>query len=193
MTTSRSPVTAATPPVGREVLIRRPALADAAGIHRLVVAAEALDVNSLYLYLLLCRDFSATCRVAEAAGELIGFVSAYRPPSRPDLLFIWQIAVASTHRRQGLAMRMLLDLLAATGDSPLPTLATTITDSNAASRRLFESLARRLRCELRTGRGFESNLFGTTGHEAERMFYLGPLKAGFQVTTGKEPAHGNGF
>ena len=159
-------------------IIRRPILADAASIHRLVEDSEVLDMNSRYLYLLLCRDFTLTCRVAEEHNEIIGFVTAYFPPDQPQVLFIWQIAVAPDHRGRGVAMRMLVDLLAGLPESQSFMLETTIAPSNLASENLFKSLARRLGCEIRIDEGFHAGLFTPAPHEPERMFYIGPVVAG---------------
>ena len=160
------------------VVIRRPILADAAAIHQLVERCETLDMNSRYLYLLLCRDYSLTCRVAEQNNQIIGFVSAYHPPDQRQVLFIWQIAVALTHRGCGVAMRMLVDLLAGLSELQPWTLEATVTESNLASRSLFTSLAQRLGCELRIDEGFHAGLFAPALHEAEQLFYIGPVVAG---------------
>lgn len=159
-------------------VIRRPLLTDAAAIHGLVEDSETLDMNSRYLYLLLCRDFALTSRVAEINGEVIGFVTAYIPPDQPNVLFIWQIAVAPSHRGCGVAMRMLTDLLAGLPESQSFTIEATITPSNIASQNVFKSLARRLGCEIRSGDGFNEALFAPEAHEVERMFYIGPLVIG---------------
>ena len=160
------------------VVIRRPILADAAAIHRLVEDSETLDMNSRYLYLLLCRDYSVTCRVAEQDNQIIGFVTAYHPPDQRQALFIWQIGVAQTHRGRGVAMRMLVDLLAGLSELQSWTIEATITESNLASRKLFTSLARRLGCDIRIDEGFHAGLFAPAAHEAEQMFYIGPVAAG---------------
>jgi L-2,4-diaminobutyric acid acetyltransferase len=160
------------------VIIRRPILADAVAIHQLVEESETLDMNSQYLYLLLCRDYSLTCRVAEHDGHIIGFVTAYHPPDQRQVLFIWQIAVAETHRGRDVAMRMLVDLLAGLSEPQPWTIEATVTESNQASRNLFASLARRLGCDLRIGEGFHASLFLPAVHEAEQMFYIGPVVAG---------------
>ena len=160
------------------LMIRRPILADAAAIHRLVEESETLDMNSRYLYLLLCRDYSLTCRVAEQDNQIIGFVTAYHPPDQRQVLFIWQIGVAQTHRGRGVATRMLVDLLAGLSESQSWTIEATITESNLASRKLFASLARRLGCDMRIDEGFHAGLFAPGAHEAEQMFYIGPVAAG---------------
>src|SRR3546814_14353168 len=92
--------------------LRAPRRSDGAALHRLVSEWPPLDVNSLYAYLLLCEHFSATCVVAESAGgRTDGFVSAYLPPARPDVIFVWQVAVHSRARGQRLASAILCELL----------------------------------------------------------------------------------
>lgn len=122
---------------------------------RLAHATPELDLNSPYAYQLICRDFAETSVVAEnttAGQRLGGFVTGYRPPSRPDVLFVWQVAVAADRRGQGIAGEM-LDALAyrqfARGD--VRSVETTVTPRNASSDRLFRSFAERwnatVRCE----------------------------------------------
>src|SRR5690606_42164986 len=66
----------------------------------LVARCQPLDTNSVYCNLLQCSDFADTAIAAEDAnGQLVGFISGYRPPSRPDTLFVWQVAVDASMRR----------------------------------------------------------------------------------------------
>src|SRR5690606_27639742 len=128
-----------------------------------------------YAYLLLCRDFSSTCLVAECSSALTGFVTAYRPPARSDVLFVWQIGVAPRARGQGLATRLLEELLAQPACHGIRFLEANITPSNHASWRLFERLARRLAAPMETGEGFRADWFGDAAHEAELLMRIGPL------------------
>lgn len=190
------PAETSTPPPAFEhasaVELRHPVPADAAAIHRLVRTDGGLDLNSLYCYLLIGRDFSRTSLVAirrGTAGEsLAGFVSAYRPPERPASLFVWQIGVARDARRQGLARRMLHHLLALPACRGIRLLEATVTPSNEASRRLFAGLAADLGAACRVGPGFAADLFAggdpsgaahaaAAGqpHEREDCFLIGPL------------------
>jgi hypothetical protein len=74
--------------------MRLPTRKDGAAIHHLISECPPLDLNSLYAYLLLGEHFSDTCVLAESAGGRInGFISAYVIPTRPDVLFVWQVAV----------------------------------------------------------------------------------------------------
>jgi L-2,4-diaminobutyric acid acetyltransferase len=167
------------------VNVRHPVPADAAAIYRLVCTDGGLDRNSLYCYLLVGRDFSRTSLVAtrlELGGEVLaGFVSAYRPPDRPETLFVWQVGVAQAARRQGLAVKMLHRLLSLPQCGDVTFLEATVTPSNEASRRLFTRLASDLGASLRVATGFTADLFGgaeppgETAHEAEDCFVIGPL------------------
>ncbi|HKK14767.1 MAG TPA: diaminobutyrate acetyltransferase [Gammaproteobacteria bacterium] len=158
------------------ITLRTPRTEDGADVWRLVKASGVLDVNSAYLYLLLCKDFADTCTVAEKDGALVGFVTGYRPPGRPDVLFVWQIGVDAAARGQGLGSRLLDTLLAQDGCRGIRFIETTISPSNKASRRLFHSLAERLDIEIVEGSGFEADIFPESGHEAENLFRLGPLR-----------------
>ena len=91
--------------------LRIPVVGDASALWRLVNDSGVLDPNSSYLYLLLCRDFAQSCVVAEQNSRIVGFVSAYRPPPRANVLFIWQVCVCNSARRQGVALQMLTGLI----------------------------------------------------------------------------------
>src|SRR3546814_5243060 len=106
----------------------------------LVARCHPLDTNSVYCNLLQCSDFADTAIAAEnAQGELVGFISGYRPPARPDTLFVWQVAVDSSMRGQGLALRMLLALTARVArEHDVRFMETTISPDNAASQALFK-------------------------------------------------------
>jgi L-2,4-diaminobutyric acid acetyltransferase len=158
------------------VRLRMPRLSDGSRMRQLVVDSGVLDENSCYLYLLLARDFATTCVVAErSGGELVGFVSAYRRPRDPESLFVWQIGVAESARRQGLARRMLDHVLDRDACRSVRYLEATVSDDNHASRRLFQSLARDRGAPLKWESGFAAELFGAAGHPSEPLLRTGPL------------------
>ncbi|GIX30520.1 MAG: diaminobutyrate acetyltransferase [Porticoccaceae bacterium] len=156
--------------------LRHPTVEDGLAVWRLVGEAGTLDRNSCYLYLLLCREFADTCVVAERLGEIEGFVTGFRPPRRPEAWFLWQVGVAPQARGQGLAARMvhfLLERLAGTG---VRWLETTVSPGNAASRALFEGVARRLEVPLVEEPLFESRHFpAESNHEPEPLLRIGPF------------------
>ena len=159
------------------IVLRSPEKADGLEVYRLVDRCKPLDLNSCYAYLLLCTHFSDTCVLAEMDGGAVGFVSAYVPPERPDTVFVWQVAVDAKARGQGLAGRMLDELLARETCRGVTWLETTISPSNIPSQRLFRSWAERRGADCRDDETlFDEAAFGAEGHEAEVLFRIGPLK-----------------
>lgn len=156
--------------------LRAPRLADGAAIHRLIADCPPLDLNSLYAYLLLCEHHSPTCVVAESAGGSIdGFISAYQPPGRPDVLFVWQVAVHERARGQKLARAMLSDLLRRDELSQIRHLETTVGPDNQASRRTFAGLAAELGAHISEQPYFDRQVFGGADHDDEMLLKIGPF------------------
>ena len=162
-----------------EVRIIAPTLDHGGDIWRVAKDSGELDLNSSYMYLLFARDFADTSRVAVTdTGDVVGFVLAYRRVEEPDCLFVWQVAVDESRRGEGLARRMLDDLIAesADTDTPVRTLETTVTDDNIASRTLFTRLADRWGAQIKTRALFDESHF-PDDHETERLHLIGPIDA----------------
>jgi len=157
------------------ITFRTATLPDAGKIWQLVGKSGVLDENSRYCYLLLCRDFSETCVVACREDEIVGFVTAYRPPTRCDTVFVWQIGVAEQVRGQGVAKCLLHTLVSLPACREVRFLEATVTPSNVASRRLFESFAESLGLPCLMEQEFTPELFGDGGHEEEDLFRIGPF------------------
>jgi len=135
-----------------------------------------LDLNSLYAYLLLCEHFSHTCVVAESAGGCIdGFISAYVPPARPTVIFIWQVAVHARARGQRLGRTMLNELLRRQELEHVRHLETTVGPDNQASRRMFSGLAAELGAHISEQPFFDRQLFGGSDHDDEMLLKIGPF------------------
>lgn len=159
-----------------DIVIRNPETADGARIWQLVKDAGTLDLNSSYLYLLLCRDFSPFCAVAERNGKLEGFVTGFTPPLRPNVWFLWQIGVAESARGEGLASRLAFHVLKDFSARGGEFLETTVTASNKPSRALFNGIARRLGSQLVESELFTAGMFPAEGHhEAEPLLRIGPF------------------
>lgn len=159
----------------RNITFGMPRVSDGADLHRLIADCPPLDLNSTYAYLLLCRDFADTCVRAEQEGRTVGFVSAYRPPSRGDVIFVWQVAVAGAMRGQRLAARMLDQLLARPAVRGCCYLETTVSPSNEPSLKLFHRLARKLDAPINCRVIFEEADFGDERHESETLIRIGPF------------------
>ena len=142
--------------------------------------SPGIDLNSPYTYLILCRHFSRTCLVARASEGLAGFVTGYLLPDRTDTLFVWQIAVASTHRRTGLGRRLVDSLLTDLVPLGIRHLQATVTPGNEASLALFSAVARDNGVECRRSPFFSAEMFPaeddpSSPHQPEWLLHLGPF------------------
>lgn len=162
---------------GTALTLRAPQAQDAAAIHQLIAECPPLDLNSVYVYLLLCEHFRLTCVVAERGGRVDGFISGYFLPQKPDVLFVWQVAVHERARGQGLGQTMLDHLKSRLDTGALRYLETTVSPDNQASRGLFKAMARRWQAPLREQEFFQSTLFGRQAHDAEPLLRIGPFGA----------------
>ncbi|WP_346837477.1 diaminobutyrate acetyltransferase [Microbulbifer sp. SAOS-129_SWC] len=168
-------VTARQDSATREALLRRPVSEDGADVHRLISQCPPLDENSIYCNLLQASHFADTSVAAEIDGALAGFVSGYLVPERPDTLFVWQVAVAEAGRGQGLAGRMIREILSRPACAAVRYLETTITPDNEASWALFRGLARRLGAECGDSVMFDRERHFQGRHDSEMLLRIGPF------------------
>lgn len=157
-----------------DVRIEAPAIADGGELWRIARDSKTLDLNSSYAYLLWCRDFRETTRIARVDGEAAGFVTGYIRPDEPDTIVVWQVAVDAAHRGAGLAAKLLDDLLSGAVERGARYLETTITADNQPSIRTFSGLARRWQTDLNTAELFPAEAF-PDGHQAEFLYRIGPV------------------
>lgn len=133
-----------------------------------------VGLNSRYTYLLLAKDFSDTCIVAEHDGKVVAFSSGYICPNNKDTLFNWEIVVHEDYRGNGLQKRMLLFQLRNAGVSYLEC---TVNPSNEVSKRNFRELAKALKTQCKEEMIFSEKDFDNDGHEAEVLFRIGPFSS----------------
>lgn len=160
------------------IVLRSPTLEDGMAVFRLVEICPPLDMNSSYCNLLQCSHFANTSVAAQINGELVGFISGYAIPERPDTLFIWQVAVAEQARGLGLASRMLAHILARPHCADIAYLETSITKDNQASWALFKSLAKVLSADFQSSSGWmdkEAHFAGQ--HDSEVLVRIGPFNS----------------
>lgn len=159
----------------RPVVIRHPEVEDGAEMWRVARDSQRLDLNTPYAYLLWAHDFAASSLVAEVDGRVGGFVSGYLRPESPGTVMVWQIAVDEHSRGRGLAGSLLDELVERTGAH---TLETTITESNGASRRLFEAFAERRDATLTVTDLFEVDHFPPDDEfQPELLHRITPLRS----------------
>jgi L-2,4-diaminobutyric acid acetyltransferase len=155
--------------------LRMPVAADGPAVWKLIAATPSLDKNSLYCNLLQCSHFAATCTLAERDGTVVGWMSGYVPPDQPDTLFVWQVCVGEAARGQGLARRMIGEVLARPGAQAITHIACTITENNAPSWALFGSVARLLNVPLARQEHFTRAVHFDGSHDSELAVTIGPF------------------
>ncbi|MCS7461710.1 diaminobutyrate acetyltransferase [Paenibacillus doosanensis] len=157
---------------------RHPVKEDGAAVWSLAKQTGALDVNSVYCYILLCDYFRDSCIVAEDEAGIAGFVSAFRIPGKPDRLFVWQIGVAPDRQRRGIAKQLLRELFSSPCCEGVRYAETTISPSNRASQALFLAVAEERGVEVQLTEGYPASMFSEgQQHEDEILFVLGPKSA----------------
>ncbi|PKM11864.1 MAG: diaminobutyrate acetyltransferase [Gammaproteobacteria bacterium HGW-Gammaproteobacteria-3] len=155
--------------------LRPPSAEDGAAVFRLIAECAPLDPNSLYCNLLQCSHFAATSVAAVYGDKLAGFISGYLLPEHQDTLFVWQVAVSQNARGKGLAKQMLGHILARPKCNKVRYLETTITETNQASWALFQGLAHKLDCELKSSTLFERERHFNNVHDTEMLVRIGPI------------------
>lgn len=159
----------------KKVNLKQPTAGLGSMVYKLVSECPPLDQNSMYCNLLQCHHFSATSIAAIYQSELIGFISGYIIPERPNTLFIWQVAVDKKARGIGLALKMLSELLKKPGCSEVQYLETSITAKNKASWKLFERLAKNLEVPLHKSVLFDQFHHLNDQHDTEHLVKIGPF------------------
>jgi len=157
-----------------------PTAEDGMSVYELVKSCPPLDTNSAYCNLLQCSHFADTSVAAvlngdDGEGKLVGFISGYILPGKPDTLFVWQVAVSDQARGQGLASRMIQHILQRKNCAQVKFIETTITESNGASWALFESAAQKLNAPLTRSVMFEKQLHFKGEHDSEMLVRIGPF------------------
>lgn len=145
-------------------------------LHRLVGECTPLDTNSSYCNLLQCSHFKSTSIAAIREDELVGSVTAYRVPDKPDTLFIWQVAVHPKVRGQGLARMMLRNLLGREAMQDIRLVETSIIQGNEASWRLFAGFAAERHAAMKRSVLFDKTLHFQDAHDTEYLVRIGPFK-----------------
>lgn len=156
------------------VICRKPSLEDGMAVFRLVESCPPLDTNSSYCNLLQSSHFADTSIVA-ADEKIVGFISGYILPARPNTLFIWQVAVAEQARGIGLASRMLQELLTRENCKEVSYLETTITQDNLTSWALFKNVAKKISADFQSSPWMDKTTHFNDQHDSEALVRIGPI------------------
>jgi len=157
-----------------EITYSEPQANEGKKVFDLVKHCPPLDVNSEYLYLLTCDHFANTSIVAKDGSKIVGFISAYMIPTKPDTVFIWQVAVDQNYRGKGISSKMIQGILDRPACKPAKFLEATVTPSNESSKKMFEAAAKHLNCDITTSPYYTEEYF-TKDHEPEDLIRIGPF------------------
>ncbi len=153
--------------------IRDVTLADIRQVYRLLSANRPyVGLNSRYTYLLLARDFSDTCMVAEDNERVIAFSSGYISPSKQDTFFNWEIVVDEKYRGNGIQKKLLLNQI---NRENIKYLEATVNPSNEVAKRNYRELTRLLKTVCCESVLFCEEDFENDPHEAEVLYRIGPF------------------
>lgn len=161
-----------------EIGFRRPSPEDGPAVTALIASCPPLDINSAYCNLLQCTHFAETCVIAEEAGTIVGWISAHHPPSDPECIFVWQVAVAREARGKRLGGRMLATLVERASVRRSIYLTTTVTSDNAASWSMFKMFARQVGAPFEKIMLFDRDRHFGGSHDSEWQIRIGPLSRG---------------
>lgn len=145
-------------------------------VFGLILNSPPLDTNSSYCNLLQCSHFAKTSVAAFKDDNLLGFISAYILPDKPNTLFIWQVAVAENARGCGLASKMLLHILSRSNCRHIEYLETSITEDNQPSWNLFRGFARNHNADFKTSEWMDKSKHFAGQHESELLVRIGPFR-----------------
>lgn len=157
------------------VLLRLPKLEDGMGVFRLISNCPPLDTNSSYCNLLQCSHFASTSVAAFVGDSLVGFISGYPLPDKPNTLFVWQVAVSEDARGRGLASKMLTHILSRSCNSHFEYLETTITEDNQPSWGLFKRFAKKNDAVFRSSEWMDKSKHFAGQHASESLVRIGPF------------------
>lgn len=160
---------------------RPPTEDDGSQVWNLIQDIQKLDDNSMYCNLLQCTHFQDTCALAECDGRIVGWMSGYRPPSDPDTLFVWQVAVHPSMRGRGVAKRLIQWVLERPWNADIRNVHSTITGDNKASWALFSAIAEQYEAEMDRDPHFEEDRHFDGEAPTEHLVQIGPLRRAVRI------------
>lgn len=144
-------------------------------VFKLIASCPPLDTNSSYCNLLQCGHFASTSVAAFMDNKLVGFISGYILPDKPNTLFVWQVAVSENARGCGLASKMLAHIISRPSCSQVEYLETTITKDNQPSWELFKRFAKKNDVAFQYNEWMDKNKHFAGQHESEFLVCIGPF------------------
>lgn len=158
------------------ITLRQPTEDDGSEVWNLIQDIRKLDDNSMYCNLLQCTHFADTCALAVNDGRIVGWMSGYRPPSDPDTLFVWQVAVHPSMRGRGVAKQLIQWVLERPWNADIRHVNSTITSDNKASWALFGAIADLYDAPMDRDPHFERDRHFDGEAPTEHLVQIGPLR-----------------
>ena len=160
----------------KKIKITSPSKKDGSAVAKLIERCPPLDLNSTYHYLIQSHYFSKTCSIAFDNKKIVAFVSGFINPSRDNSLFIWQVAIDEDYRGKELGIELIEFILKQ--NKNIDSIETTVTETNSASRRMFQKLCEKYQTRLSEQTLFDKEQDFFKEHDSEILIKIGPLNKG---------------
>ena len=114
---------------------------DYPAVRQVVDQSESLDHHTNYTYWVALSLWPELFLVAKDERRVVGFTFGLRNAANPERLFLWQVGVLSSARKQGIATSLVKELYYRGAQNGAQELWTTISDEIAPSLGLFRKVA----------------------------------------------------
>lgn len=118
---------------------------DLCSIRCIVDAIRDLDKHTTYTYWVARKMFPELFLVADIKEQVVGFTFGVQ---KNDCVFLWQVGVLENFRHHGIASRLIHEFINQAKQRGAVEMLVTISPSNRASKRVFESVAKDSNSEL---------------------------------------------
>lgn len=164
--------------MSNSIRFRQPIIDDGNQVFDLINKCPPLDTNSSYCNFLQCSHFASTSVAAvDNNKNMVGFISGYIVPEKPDALFIWQVAIDKSVRGQGLAHEMIQHVLDRPICGSIRFVETTISPDNRSSWRVFEKLAEKYKTQINESIFLDKDKHFDGEHDSEVLVKVGPFQS----------------
>ncbi|MCF8233489.1 MAG: GNAT family N-acetyltransferase [Bacteroidales bacterium] len=115
-------------------------LKDVFEVQEFVGQQDGLVQHPVHFYNIMIRYFRNTFFIMRDENRIIGFVWGFVSQAEPDVLFLWQIGVAESHRGSGISHQMMEVFIEAARENNCRKVHATVETENIASCKLFEKM-----------------------------------------------------
>ena len=123
------------------ITIQTCAMSEFPALRGVIDESESLDHHTDYTYWVALDQWPHLFLTAKHDGRIVGFTFGLRNAAHPERLFLWQIGVLTSHRRNGIAWKLVNELCKRAATDGIEELWFTIADEIAPSLALFRKIA----------------------------------------------------